>query len=156
MIESEFELLARKDFVEFVYEGTCSRAYDNDAAVNSKEYEIKQRQSGRDNQAMKTLISGSIVDDQKSTKEHAAIDKDLMALTSEVDKVQQPGLTKSQNTVTTERSWKATMSFNQLQQHMNTLFTQPSSYSNKSALTASAFPDSRFSPQKVAPDAVAA
>ena len=64
---------------------------------------------------MKTLISGSIVDDQKSTKEHAAIDKDLMALTSEVDKVQQPGLTKSQNTVTTERSWKATMSFNQLQ-----------------------------------------
>ena len=64
---------------------------------------------------MKTLISGSNVADQKSTKEHAAIDKDLIAVTSEVDKVQQPGVIKSQNTASAERSRKAIMSFNQLQ-----------------------------------------
>ena len=39
---------------------------------------------------------------------------------------------------------------------MNTLFTQPSSCSNKSALAASAHPNSRFSPQKSAPATAAA
>ena len=61
MIESEFELLARKDFVEFVHQG-C-KAQDQ-APLKSSEHEFKQT-TENDEKAMKNLISGSFVDDQK-------------------------------------------------------------------------------------------